>query len=742
MTRYKHVLVLILLVLPMFALAPSLVTNSNELTTNNVVVDTALPASFVEERLRVAVYVEDNTTLPFYASGGVITNNYETVIQLLESEGYDVIPMSTQDIIDHKLMAANFDAFVLVDQLPKDDIVDQVKDYWLAGGGILSFDISLGFLYYYGMIVSTDTGSFGLLGVDSTEHWGYDVVTNFTVGARHSTAKDYQPADTIVVNENTTIHDVGYFDSSNTEDFVRILMDAGDSANSVGFALDNTARQGGRIVQLPGNCSTIPAWEESIITDSIDWLAPRPKARVAFDYTHVPFYGVDAWDVNVTSPENYYTWRDTVVNHSSTFDKLYPTGEELTSDDLAPFDVLVINLPGINYTAAEITVIHDWVQDGGGLFILGENPAFTTQNQRIENIIEGLGITFYAAGPAIPASSVTTEFENHPIIEGVGSVVIASGSYLNVTAPAYPIVYFGEPNVAIAGRDYGEGRIIVVGDINGFTHSYIDNEDNYQFSINIINWLSSGPAKVLVYTDFWTEAHPNHVPLNSPIAQALNDLEIPYYLTWEIDYFNMSLFLEEWDMVIYDNTNYMTTTVQEHLIDFVEGGGKVVFSSWRMDSATLAYFGVEVANVIADPPAVYLWDETNPIFNLPAAYGSTILNTTLDVGFGINALNLTTFANATPVAGYIDSGIGGYSNSSVAIAIGAGGNVIVNGLLLTIYNDDTDDSTYPDNQEIWENEIAFLYFDRPTINSPEDVTYMETETGNEISWTAAADAGA
>ena len=559
MTRYKHVLVLILLVLPMFALAPSLVTNSNELNTNNVVVDTALPANFVEERLRVAVYVEDNTTLPFYASGGVITNNYETVIQLLESEGYDVTPMFTQDIMDHKLMAANFDAFVLVDQLPKDDIVDQVKDYWLAGGGILSFDISLGFLYYHGMIVPADTGNFGLLNVDSSAHWGYEVVSNFTVGARHSTAKDYQPSDTIIILANTTIHDVSYFDNSNPGDFVELLLSNNDPfQDSVGFALDNTARQGGRIVQLPGNCSTIPAWQESIIFDSIDWLAPRPKARVAIDYTHVPFYGVDAWDGNVSAAENYYTWRDTVVNHSSTFDKLYPTGEELTADDLAPFDVLVINLPGINYTAAEITVIHDWVQDGGGLFILGENPAFTTQNQRIENIIEGLGITFYAAGPAIPASSVTTEFENHPIIEGVGSVVIASGSYLNVTAPAYPIVYFGEPNVAVAGRDYGEGRIIVVGDINGFAHSYIDNEDNYQFSINIINWLSSGPAKVLVFADSHTIDHPNFVPLNGPVAQALNDLEIPYYLTWEIDYFNMSLFLEEWDMVIFDNNNYAT----------------------------------------------------------------------------------------------------------------------------------------------------------------------------------------
>ena len=54
---------------------------------------------------------------------------------------------------------------------------------------------------------------------------------------------------------------------------------------------------------------------------------------------------------------------------------------------------------------------------------------------------------------------------------------------------------------------------------------------------------------------------------------------------------------------------------------------------------------------------------------------------------------------------------------------------------------DLDDSTYADNFELWENQIAFMYYDRPTINQPDDVTYMETETGNEISWSPTADAG-
>jgi len=378
-------------------------------------------------------------------------------------------------------------------------------------------------------------------------------------------------------------------------------------------------------------------------------------------------------------------------------------------NDLAPFNVLIINMPSINYTAAEITVIRTWVQDGGGLYLLGDYPgSFLIEDQRLESIIYGLGITFYN-GPSIPTAD-TSEFEDHPILEGVSSVRIAAG----------------------------EGRILVVGDINGFDHSNIDNADNYQFSINVINWLSSATAKVLVYADnSGVSIHPNVVPLNGPVAKALNDLGISFYMTSDKVYFNMSLFAEDWDMVILDNTNYNTRDYQPHLIDFVADGGKLIFSTYSIDATTGVYFGVQANNSIGmAPPTVYLWEQDHPIFNLPAAYGETNLNSSLDLSFGTYAINFTTYANATPLAGYTAA------HAGAAIVIGAGGNAIINGPLLTVYNEDTDDSTYSDNQEIWENEIAFLYFNRPTISHPDDVIYMETETGNEISWTATAGAGA
>ncbi|TET10376.1 MAG: DUF4350 domain-containing protein [Candidatus Thorarchaeota archaeon] len=732
MARLKHVLVLTILILPMFALAPSLVAGPNEVLTNRAPVDSALPAQFVEQTLRVAVYAEGNTTLPLYASGGVSTAHHVILIQLLESNGYAVTALSTQDILDRKLMAASFDVFILPNNLPKDEIVTHVMDYWLAGGGILSFDSGLGYLYYHGMIVPADTGDYALVGVDSGPHWGFDYITNITIGERHSTAKSYQQSDIISVDENTTIHDKSYFNGANPTDFVPLFIEMGSISTTVGFALDNTARQGGRIVQLPGNCSYIPAWETSVIFDSIDWLAPRPKGRILVDFTHDNWIPIDAWDpYNEAYAMNQ--WRNGLVNRSYTVDKLHTS---LTLDNLESYDMLVLPMSNANFSSQEVQAVQTWVANGGGLFVIGDDPGLGTIAAYSNYLLSPYDITFNLTSGLGPYGAVGTYTVDHPIHEGTSETEYGGFSYINVTGDAYPLwMYVG--NIAAAGQEYGEGRIIVSSDGNLCTDTLgIIERDNFQYLMNVANWLTAARARILVYADSTLSAtHPNFVPLNGPVAQALNDLGESFYMTSDIVYFNMSLFRDDYDMVVFDNNNWFTNIYQHHLIDFVEEGGKVVFNTWALDAATGDYFGVDLVNGIHSPPAVYLWESGHPIFNLPATYGETILNTTKDLIFGTDALNFTTYTNATPLAGYAAA------PSGVAIAIGAGGNVIVNGPLLISYFDDIDDSTYPDNVELWINQIAFLYYDRPTINHPDDVTYMETETGNDITWTPTADAG-
>jgi hypothetical protein len=718
----------------MFILAPGLVVEPNESQIGPARVDTALPAQFVEETLRVAVYVEDDTSLPAYAEGGVYTAHYANVIQFLEAEGFSVTPITTQDILDRQLLAARFDAFVLPNQLPRDNIINHVKDYWLAGGGILSIGNSLGYLLYMGMIAPSLEGDFGWVLVGPPDYYLYQVpYDEIRILERHPVTKAFEVDDMIPYTDNTTVWNWAGLTAMIGDSFHHLAKHEGVTENGAIFALDNPNR-GGRIVQIPGNCSEIPAWQHPLYVDGIDWLAARPKGKIAIDFTHVPYYGVDVWDLNVTHKPRYTEFRNFAVNHSFTFDKLYPKGTAtLTGADIAPYDILILNLPTINYTSAEIAVIKSWVEDGGGLYVMADFVLPTGQ-QNLNELMGYWGLAISQGTTNLP-SSVTSEFDAHPILEGVASLSFHNGEYLNVSGGAYPIASFG-PNIAVAGAEPSHGRVILAGDINFLSYEYIAEGSNIEFSINLLNWLSATTAKVLVYADTSSNTlNPNYIPLKSPVAQALNDLDIEFFITSNGFYFNMSLFRDDWDMVVFDNNNHGTTSYQLHLIDFVEGGGKVVLSTWGLNVATGVYFGVEVSDWLHDPPVVHLWEPDHPIFNLPAPYGATTLETTLDLGFGTDALNFTTFANATPLAGYSAAPAG------AAIVLGAGGNVIVNGPLIVSYADDFDNSTYPDNVEIWENEIAFLYFDRPTIDHPADVNYMETETGNEITWTPTADAG-
>ena len=66
--------------------------------------------------------------------------------------------------------------------------------------------------------------------------------------------------------------------------------------------------------------------------------------------------------------------------------------------------------------------------------------------------------------------------------------------------------------------------------------------------------------------------------------------------------------------------------------------------------------------------------------------------------------NLNLLSNGTAIAGLSISP----ETNDVAIILGANGHCITNAMYLTGYYDDTDDSTYPDALELWENEIAYM----------------------------------
>ncbi len=737
MTSVKHVFILSILILPLFILAPAMVPGMNNTQANLMQVDSSVPAQFAQETLRVAVYAESNTTLPSYATGGVYTGYYQNVINFLVSAGYTVTALTTQDILDRELMVADYDAFVLPNQLPRESIVNHIKDYWLGGGGILSFDASIGYCFYAGMIDSSLEGDFELTPPAVPGYWAMSQdVLKVRVNERHPVTRAYaldvefsMPSGNFTIVNGINLPPI-------VGDRMRSLVVWNASAViPLVVAFDNPNR-GGKIVQVPTSGSPIPSWLSPIIIDSIDWLAPRPKARIAFDFSKMSYYGVDEWDENVSHVPRYNIWRDFLVNRSYTVDKLYPSVDRtLTASDIAPFDVLVINLPAYNYSTSEMTnVIRPFVANGGGLFYLTDYNSINPEgHENMNELIAPWG--FNITGDYDPMGTFTaTDLDNHPVLESISDIYIAGGEWINITGAAYSVIRQG-PNIAVAGSEVGYGRVIVSGDINFLDHNNIDNDDNRIFAVNVINWLSSGTADVLVYTD-----EPNsYSSLVTPVAKALNDLGIKYYITSDASYLNLSLYAGTWAMVIVDNPWFSIGSYYQDFADYVDGGGKFIMSGFQVDnypaSPLWVSLGFEFALDAPDSSPMHIWSPAHGIFNLPASYSANNFTPTGDYG---DEGDLVTVMEGAALAGWTTNPAAG----NATIVLSNNGRTLYNAYLIDEFDGDLDDSTYADNWELWENEIAFVYYARPTIDHPADVIYMETETGNEITWAPTTAAGA
>jgi hypothetical protein len=739
MTRVKHVLILIILILPMSVLAPSLVASQNEAFVSQSKVDTALPAQFTHETLRVAVYAESNTTLPAYATGGVFSSNYQSVINLLVSAGYAVTALTTQDILEHKLMVADYDAFVLPNQLPRESIINLVKDYWLGGGGVLSFDGSIGYCFYAGFIDPSLEGGFELTPPASPGYWALtDLVLRVNVTERHPVTKAYTIDDVFSMpSGNFTIVN-GVNLPSIVGNRMHSLVTWNESANiPLVVAFDNPNR-GGKIVQVPTGGSSIPSWLNPIIIDAIDWLAPRPKGRVLFDLTHMPLYGVDSWDSLYVADSILHTiMRDILVNHTYTLDKLYPSSSgNLTASNLDSYDILIVIDPAFNFTAQEVAAFTNWVNSGGSFLSIADHIVTRNQNMNylLSNMDLALNLTLEGTNSLVPSG-------NHPTHEGCSDVYCLAPGSVAITGSAFSLWEDATGIPVIGGEVHGNGRVILVADGAILRDGRITAADNAQALINFANWLSSATANVLVYTDQDPAIDPDYNYYRSPVATALNSLGVKFYLSNNGFYFNMSLYAQTWKLVIFDNNYYGLTSYHEDLKNYLVSGGRLISRSWALGTASVLWDYVGVSGngsgITTGPPTVYLWNTGHPIFNLPHDYNAVNISTSNN-DFNTDYRYVEPMENATAIAGI--SPTQGANNS--AIILSNNGRAITNAFSISQYFDDTDDSTYSDGMEIFLNEIGFLYFDRPTIDHPTDVTYMETETGNEIIWNPTASAGA
>jgi hypothetical protein len=209
-------------------------------------------------------------------------------------------------------------------------------------------------------------------------------------------------------------------------------------------------------------------------------------------------------------------------------------GDGTNAQDLSHYNVYVIPEPNVRYTAAEITAVRSFVQNGGGLFMIADHAGADRNSDgwdapEIFNEVVGspsvFGITFNANS----ADATLGWFDDHPngnFTTDTTSPIIYTGAFGNPSSTR-GLGLFGSTTMVLSGSakghiwrttsthdtstgvtfatsTYGTGRVAAVGDsstaedaTNGCGHTtylgYNDPAyDNGKILANAVYWLANG----------------------------------------------------------------------------------------------------------------------------------------------------------------------------------------------------------------------------------------------------------
>lgn len=224
-----------------------------------------------------------------------------------------------------------------------------------------------------------------------------------------------------------------------------------------------------------------------------DYINPNPVTldtrggNILWDLTHGVTYGYDPYGLysNLTA---YLDGLDFTMDTTSI---------GLNNIDLSQYDIIVISLGSSwhgAYTPSEIAAVEAFVNNGGGLFIMGDNSACPIGN--INPMAQSFGMNF--GGYLYPLDLYVSDFENHPIFNGITEIYYRAAGDIAITGPAEWVAYSDAGQGVAAAAEVGAGRVVALSDLNCFENSYYGISQNQAFSGNIFNWLAhSDDADIL-----------------------------------------------------------------------------------------------------------------------------------------------------------------------------------------------------------------------------------------------------
>jgi hypothetical protein len=183
----------------------------------------------------------------------------------------------------------------------------------------------------------------------------------------------------------------------------------------------------------------------------------------------------------------YYNYLETMTAEKY---RVYHTSNQLTPNLLAGYDVLISAWPVQQYSSSEIGSIEEFVNNGGGLLVIGE------YDPEIYSALTNFAGIDWGSPYRLPFSGETNNINTHEITENVNTLYFDSPRLpLIITPPAEEIVYtYGGivyDRITVAAAEYGSGKIVAIADTECLNSQFIYRADNILFGENIIRWLNN-----------------------------------------------------------------------------------------------------------------------------------------------------------------------------------------------------------------------------------------------------------
>lgn len=243
--------------------------------------------------------------------------------------------------------------------------------------------------------------------------------------------------------------------------------------------------------------------------------AESVKGTVLFDAGHA----VDAGNADWVIRGAYSDFADVLRLHGFVVEE---TTEPLTAERLKGYNALVLPEPNSVFSAEEQRVIVAFIQNGGGVFFIGDHIESDRNRDGIDSVgifnqfTSELGFKLEDVNVMeanLSDEPVHGEYKDHPVTYKVDEMAIWAGTSIHILDPSrvQGVIFFSEwlyGQPALAVGTHGKGRFVVIGDSAPFDdgsgtnpienlHKGFIEYDHKQLALNVINWLTQHPSEDL-----------------------------------------------------------------------------------------------------------------------------------------------------------------------------------------------------------------------------------------------------